>query len=486
MLTNIIYKARLPIIIFCIAFTNHIIFAQNLKISKEISIKNDFAYDLFALEDRVFFYRDKGQKYFFDIFDKSLNFRQSIELQFEEKKALIETLHVVDSTLNIYYTYKKEGEWYLTAVKYNSMLTPLDTVEILKTKQGFDTGHLRYIVSNDKSKIALFYMKDDLITSISLDTKSFEVLSNKNVLLNDYKARESFIEATISDQGEVFYLFEKNNESWDREKHTLRILAIAGEINSVTDIHCAESTNTGVKMSIDNKNRAIKIAGLYALKGSANNSEGYFIYSKGVGSLFTPSLDELILTPYDDQIQVDLEGVDKKVKKVELKDFAVKDIIHRADGGVILLAELAREYSRRTSSSVTSAFDRSYSPLRGYTDYYNEDIIAFSTLSDGSLDWRKILFKKQFSQDDRAIYSSYFVMKLPSRLRIVFNDEIRMSNTVSEYIIDPLGNYTRQSILTTEYKNLRLRFKDGVQISSTEFILPSERNGNVNLVKVEF
>jgi hypothetical protein len=75
------------------------------------------------------------------------------------------------------------------------------------------------------------------------------------------------------------------------------------------------------------------------------------------------------------------------------------------------------------------------------------------------------------------------MMKVPSKLHVIFNDEIKNANTVSEYIIDPIGNYKRNSLLTTEYKNLKLRFKDGIQISNKSFVVPSEKGAKINLVK---
>ena len=66
-------------------------------------------------------------------------------------------------------------------------------------------------------------------------------------------------------------------------------------------------------------------------------------------------------------------------------------------------------------------------------------------------------------------------MKTPSRLKLVFNDEIKNNNTVSEYILDPLGRFNRNSLLSTDYQNLKIRFADAIQISSNEFLAPIEK-----------
>ena len=150
--------------------------------------------------------------------------------------------------------------------------------------------------------------------------------------------------------------------------------------------------------------------------------------------------------------------------------------------------ELYKEFSRRSSygNSVSSRGNFGPNARRGWVDYYNEDIIVTSFSADKTVDWTKILYKKQFSQDDEAIFSSYFIMKTPSRLRLVYNDEIKRSNTVSEYIMDPGGWIKRNSLLSTSQQDLKLRFRDALQISSNEIIVPSETNYNLSLVKITY
>ena len=105
---------------------------------------------------------------------------------------------------------------------------------------------------------------------------------------------------------------------------------------------------------------------------------------------------------------------------------------------------------------------------------------------EGLTDWHRVFYKKQFSQNDGGIFSSFFPFITPSRLRLIYNDEIKSNNTVSEYILDPQGNYKRTSVLSTEDQDLKLRFTDAEQISSTELIVPSQKNYELNLVKIDF
>ena len=119
-------------------------------------------------------------------------------------------------------------------------------------------------------------------------------------------------------------------------------------------------------------------------------------------------------------------------------------------------------------------------------DHYYEDLFLFSVHPDGEHHWEKILHKKQFSQDDDAAFSSFFLVKTPQRLRLIYNDEIRNENTVSEYIIKGSGEYDRNSILNTASQELRLRFRESKQVAYNEIIVPSERKSRLKLVRMQF
>ncbi len=68
----------------------------------------------------------------------------------------------------------------------------------------------------------------------------------------------------------------------------------------------------------------------------------------------------------------------------------------------------------------------------------------------------------------------------------MFNDAVNSEGTVSEYLLKPNGDFIRKSVLNTTYKNLNLRFRDAMSIQSDEMLLPSESNGKLTLVKIQF
>ena len=119
-------------------------------------------------------------------------------------------------------------------------------------------------------------------------------------------------------------------------------------------------------------------------------------------------------------------------------------------------------------------------------DYYFEEMIAVSVHPDGNMHWVEVLHKRQYSQDDDAMFSSFFVFELPSQLRILFNDEIRSENTVSEYIVTGKGLEERKSLMSTDYQNLKLRFREAKQTGNQSLIVPSLRGNRLALVKIDY
>jgi hypothetical protein len=123
---------------------------------------------------------------------------------------------------------------------------------------------------------------------------------------------------------------------------------------------------------------------------------------------------------------------------------------------------------------------------RSIIDYYYNDIFIIAINPDGEFHWQSVLYKKQYSQDDMGAFSSFFIFRTPEKLHLLFNDEIKYENTVSEYLLRGDGKSERKSILSTENQKIRLRFKDALQVNAQRIIIPSERRGRLRLARLEF
>jgi len=158
-------------------------------------------------------------------------------------------------------------------------------------------------------------------------------------------------------------------------------------------------------------------------------------------------------------------------------------VVPREDGGAIMIVERNHEVLRGTGGTGRGLL-RDGNTARSIIDYYYDDMFLIAFQPDGAVQWKTVLHKKQYSQDDDATFSSFFLMRAHDRLHFLFNDEVKYENSCSEYIVTPVGDFDRNTLLNTAQKNLRLRFRDAVQLNASECLIPSEFRNRLRLVLV--
>ena len=310
------------------------------------------------------------------------------------------------------------------------------------------------------------------------------MISSHEVEITDFEIRSQNFKIMFSNAGDMIFVYYKRFD--EKEENLIKVATFNVHNSASTNgtVLFGEKYRRDMLIDYDNRNDKLIICGTYAEK-KGKEPLGYYIVNDNIKNLHTQFKPDFIDFP---NTLVQEVSRSKRKKNKVFQFFWVKDIIKRQDGGLLVLMELYKEFSRRSSYGTSVSTRNTFGPnaRRGWVDYYNEDIIITSFSADRTIDWTKILYKKQFSQDDEAIFSSYFIMKTPSRLRLVYNDEIKRSNTVSEYIMDPGGWIKRNSLLSTSQQDLKLRFRDAVQVSSNEILVPSETNYNLSLVKITY
>lgn len=477
---------RIFVTVFIMVF-GQVAQSQSVTVSKDFAVRNDIAYDIIGtIEDRVLLYRDKGTERVIEVFDQNLKHLFDQEIVLEKKNADVYAIVPQDSCFIMLYGYSEDRAYYLRARKYDKSGTMIDSSTLINGDEEFRLAGFQFEVSEDRSKTLLFTSKkSDLFYTYMIDNSKLALMWAKESALLGLHARKDFRGVVVSNLGEVNALFEIDNSKYDRETHHLMLLGFdQSEGFFENKFRFDNKITVDLEMAYDNKNRRIILAGLVS-DDSEFDATGYFHHTEKIDEL----PDEMMIVDQDFDIRFLEELYGKKLsKKKRLNDFVTRDLVLRADGGFLLFTEMNKEFFRRSAfngagRASVGGFD---SGGRGWVDIYNEDIVVFAVHPDGQEHWKKILYKKQFSQDDDGVYSSYFLFHTPSRLRIIYNDEIKQNNTVSEYVMDPLGNFERNSLLSTDYQNLKLRFRDAVQVSSTVLIVPSERNFKLSLVKIEY
>ncbi|WP_235298482.1 hypothetical protein [Portibacter marinus] len=448
---------------------------QSVTVSEDISLRSDYLYDILGkVDDKILLYRDKGFNHVLQIFDDNLWQKESVELQFEKKRISVVGLLNSDDYFTFYYSYRRKGDQVLACRKFDGNGALLDTATINVTNALLDFQKYYFTVSRNKRYAGIFsFDNDNSMKVLIFDAENMEVKWANTYAFDFSYVRRDFREIQLSDNGGGVMVFQRNEFTVGKPNESIEAFYMDPNSGAVTQliVPFGDKFIIDYQLAYDNTNSRLVLAGLYGDK-FRSRADGYFMLVEG----------ELKFNAFGPDLFKELEKNSKR-KITFLEDYEVADIIVREDGGILLVAEMRREFSRKSNmiEGRRQSFD-----IRAYVDYYHEDLVVFAINPDGSLHWQEVLRKKQFSQDDGGFFSSYFVFKSPTELRFIFNDEIKQDNTVSEYILNPIGDNERNIVMNTEYQKLKLRFREAVQISTRDFIVPSERNSKFNLVKVSF
>jgi hypothetical protein len=481
-----IYTKRIFFLLITLTFLATSGIAQEVLVSQEVSVRRDYSYSIIGkIDDRILVFRDLGFNFEINAFNDDLVFEWKREMIFEKKKVDILGIVPKEKDWTIYYLYKHKSEEYIMARKYDKSGEMIDSSTLSINSKSLVSRKHGYTLSENNNKVLLFYTdRDKRMHTYVVDNDSLSLDYERDIHFESTYINRDFRDMIISNSGDVYIIMEKDNTRFKKKKHKLEIYELTQSDESVysTDIGFNELISIDLLAGYDNKNESLLIGGLYS-DNSSTKALGYYYRSIKRGSMSSDKKIQFI--PFDEDILRDVHGKKYDSNKT-LNDFKVKEIISRNDGGIIMVTEMNKQLTRRNAYPSTNARSDYYAANGGWIDHYNEDVVVMALHPDGKLHWHTVLYKKQFAQDDEISFSSFFLFKNPSMLRIIYNDEIKRNNTVSEYVLDPLGRKKRKSLLSTEYQALQLRFDDAIQIASNEFIVPSERGSKMSLVKVKY
>jgi len=452
-------------------------FAQNVVVSQDIELRSDSRYELFAgSEGQVILYRDAPQKVLLNAFGQSMEEVWSRELQLDKGRPNPLGAVVAEGEINVFYIYRKERSLHLKMQRYSSRGNMTDSMTVMELKDDF--ANTNYLLQTDaKHRYAILSVQRDVNTYavIAIEIATGRVLYQQKVDLSaEFFVVRDFSDVYIDDFGGAYLWSQENNRRSRLDEHVIRIVRvnIQGEVETVT-VAMPDVLLYDFRLQVDPVNKNVVGAGYYSL----NPDEAAGVIIVQLPYNFSGSA-EIASAAFPVSV---VEAIDPRNRRAEgIPYIEALDVIFRRNGGVLLIGE-QRKRTIRTVGGRSGYFGGTVK-----TDYLYEDIILSSISTDSLSSWHEVLPKKQFSQDDNAAFSSYFLATTPRQLRLIYNDEVRSGGTVSEYTINGIGGIDRSSLMNTEYQDLWLRHEAGVQITANSIVIPSERRNRLRLVKVLF
>ncbi len=461
----------------------HLVVAQTVTVSQPVVLRDETSYEIFS-DDRgnVLLFRNRVSEFKVQGFDANMRLSWEKEVELDRRSPVIEGVVQGDGGgFNLIYQFRQKMLPVLKIHRYSPAANLVDSVTIKRFDQAFFTPSFEVAFSEDKNMALIWYIREQTeINALAFDMRQMKLLWEKTFAPEDMVLHRDFLQAIVDNDGNMYFILNKDNSSGRRREHFLEILDFGPGTDSVLrryTVPMKDYLTYDVKFAYDNLHRALKAGGLYSLD-NPTKSEGFYFLSIDQAR---PDTNLLRFYPFDDDFMAVLNEREK-IKKKGIPEATVQKIVMRTDGGFILIGEINKEFQRGATNP--NMYGRT--GFRPVIDYYYNDVFLISMHPDGNVHWKNILHKKQYSQDDSGMYSSFFLAKTPTALRFVYNDEIKSENTVSEYVVRGTGEFDRNAVLSTQRKELQLRFRDAVQVSAYDFVVPSERRNRLKLVRISF
>lgn len=474
--------SKVSLLAFFLAVFTIGVTAQEVTVSEEVVVRSEDHFTIIGeIENRLLVLIERNRQVELLSFDQNMRLRNQTKTDIGGRQSRLVGNSQNSGNTFFLFTQQKEGdEYFIIAWEYSSTANLRDSSTIAIAPHAYGFSNFLFAQSEDRSK-AVFFRSDNSreVQAFCYDLDSRDVIWDKNIVVEG-NLRTDFRQLLVTDEGNLAIVMETGQKGFRRKGMEYQFINYHFERDEVSrnSFETEDIFSNSVVFKVDNQNQFILGAGLY-YEQSASRSDGHFIIYV---DLKFPANQQFYQHPFDAEF---LSGISQQnINRNAVTDLEIRDVLLKNDGGVVIFSEINRVFERRPTYG-ERVWNRSYGRV-GWIDFYIEDVIITSFDPQGQKQWNNVLFKKQYSQDDEAVYSSFFLFNTPTFLRLIFNDEIASNNTVSEYIVSAVGYAERKSVLNTEYQNLRLRMRDAIQLSSTAVVIPSEQKSQLKFVRVVF
>lgn len=460
--------------------------SQTVTVSEPISVRNESTYQLLGkMGNHFLLFIDKSTEFEVTAYRENMSKAWEKEIVLDKRRPEIKSILPSFGGFDLFYIFRDRGDLLLKWHQYNPGANLIDSMTIRNFGNPINTTYSPIVALESENKEYIAFYQIDQQRTIKAFT--FHIPTRKIVWETAFGFSEpingkSFRQILLTDQGDLYFFYERFNRKNQIEQHYFECYQF-GPTNGLELINfkipMQSHLTFDVLFSYDNLNDILIAGGMYGNESLAL-ANGYFFSSVDPK---LPGFPRTQFIPFEEQFIFKFARDKKAQKRLGIELTTIREIVHRRDGGILLIGEQNKKYERNISGGRPS--------LAGYggrfiTDYYFDDLFMISIHPDGKTHWESILYKRQYSQDDDAVFSSYLLLKTPTALRMLYNDEIKYENAVFEYVISGAGDVDRNAVLNTESQQLQLRIKDGIQVGANEVLIPSERKNRLKLVRVEF
>jgi len=481
---------------FVLAMITSFAFAQSILISKPIEVSNRTPkFKLLGKNQAGFWVRNYGRdEERIDLYDENLNLTSAKTLLVRRNNYTPITFSINKSGATFFYADYQKKNYYLFFSQISDRLEtsieqPLDTVTF---ENNTDEMKASFSYSLNKQFIDFFipvYTNGKLTQMhIVSTTNTGKVRFKKNIPIARNNA-ETFAEDGLIDNNGNTYLVLKHETKEYKPVYEVKKIGVAGQVLDSCFVSFEKEVFNEMFFQLDEKNNRFICQTLLTGESSGTN--------RGAKSLLNYSINtDSMIQQYSLEYIFDnafIEHVTNGIVKENgaLYTYKIKKIYSTLAGGTICMAESFYKEDNEIHDPIDLSMPTfggvNYLPsTRMVNIYHYNDIILFYFNSDGSFNKYEIIRKKQATENDNGSYSSFSAISTGLDLKIFFVDDLLIKNDFIEESIDDNINISRKVLLNQNDKNLMMIPKMAVQTQVNELVLPSYRNNDFRLIKINY
>ncbi len=459
--------------------------AQDIYISEDIRVRKDHVYEMVGMvgEKYVLAESDRGFMKLY-LFDQKLDQINTIEEKIDERRVDIKNLYTSGDSLHVFYSFKSRDTFFIGLRSYEDKLQAYTTDTVGFMTSVFFSPQVIIEQSEDESKYVIVLRNANTIRrTMAYDIHTHETTIDVDHMISTGSYSDELRKILITDKGRIIIVTETNNTAGRVDKHTVEIyLFDPGQTEGKHfTLPATEYLTFDSKFFYDNRMGTLAVGGLYN-EQRYQGAKGVFYLTLDLKNISGDQLDfkfvkfpftDLFLKNYHNKLQV---------KRNSALDVTFQQVVLKQDGGVILFFEEQSIY-RRYANTTTSGYV--YDRYAGITtDFHLEDLYIYNFSPEGELIWEQVVPKNQYSSNDSGAFSSFFLFENPNHFRVIYNDEVKRNNSVSETVFLSNGYSRRNTIMNVPLKDMQIQVNNGIQTRDNEIIFPALSKGNLKIIKM--
>ncbi len=402
----------------------------------------------------------------------------------------VNKVYLSDDSLIVFYTIQVRGMTILKVAKVNpqlNLIRPSVVIDTLSASTLLAVPPMNYSVSLSKKRFLIYY--DDLNNSEKRKLHWYCIddllkLKSKNEFRSGDFSEPETVTATIDDSISCWFLIGENQVKNFHNDFPFNKFMLVSYNDSTKNISQSIAEESGMiftqpLLKQDLKNKKIIVAGLYSLSPGTESNGVLLLKYNLSGTLVSKKL-----IAYSTDLLSQLSGNITPKRNDGFFSFQPSDMVIKNDGGIIFLAE---SYSISTEAFNSPGYGNFGGASSLTVNFYHfDEVLAFSITDTGGVEWNQVIHKKQQTESDGGIFSSFALVVAPAELLLVFNDFTGGMDVLSTFVLHSDGKIDRNEIFNADKKGLLPLVKAGKQISPNEMVMPSLKKGYLQYLKILF